>query len=152
MSEPNKPILQQYPVVFTLVDHDNQHCVPTKIDKSMYYLNAPKDIPINFKGERIVDMGIIFTMPEIVTVFLKEIGVSIPMVLHMHLDSVYDTLVNKGIELVSPKIISPNYAPKELRICIKNIGEDRITIKAGEPLVCAYFTTSAPIALGLKTI
>ena len=137
-----------YPVAFKLLKPDNIRIMPTRIDGGMYYLKAPYRISQDTRGMRTISMGIEIKIPECFEVFTNKPGVTIPMILHAHIDSLYDVLVDKGIEIVAPRILSPSYTQTELKLTIRNIGQHVANIERGEPIACLYFTATPPIIFG----
>lgn len=137
-----------YPIGFKVLNPDDHHVVPIRVDGGMYYLRAPYKISQDIKNIRTIAMGIALKIPECFEVFTNKPGITIPMIIHAHIDSLYDVMTQKGIEILTPKVLSPSYYSGELKLTLRNIGTKIANIEPGEPIACIYFTATPPILLG----
>ena len=148
MSSENKNEVLYYPVAFKILDPEEYGLVPVRMDGGMYYLRAPRSIHLQSGDIRSVSMGISIKIPDVFEIFTNTPGVTTPMVVHAHLDSLYDTVVETGVEVLAPKILSPAYNGKELKIVIRNSSSKLTYVEKGTPLACIYFTATPPILFG----
>lgn len=141
-------IRKRYPITFSIRDPENIHMIPQCIDDGMYYIKAPRDIYLATKETEDVETGIIFGLPsQFVVLFENSELVLTP---HLHIESIYDVLMTKGLEVVAPRILSASFSPSELRLFLRNISDKHAIVKAGEPIACAYVTMTLPVMLGTK--
>ena len=137
-----------FPIAFKILRPDDLNVIPTRIDGGMYYLRSPHRISQDIKGTRTISMGIEIKLPECIEMFTSSPGVTVPMIIHAHIDSLYDVMMEKGIEVLAPKVLSPAYTGKELKLTIRNIGTKIADIAPGEPIACIYFSVTPPVLFG----
>ena len=147
-SPPSSKEILYYPVAFKLLNPENIKAIPQRIDGGMYNLRAPYQISINVGSIKSISMQLAIKLPQCFELHTSQEGITIPMIPHAHIESLYDVLIGKGIEVLAPKTLSPSYSLTELKITVKNIGKEIANIEPGDPIACLYFTATPPIVFG----
>ena len=137
-----------YPIAFKILDPDDHTLVPIKVDWGMYYLRCPKQIWIANNSIPSVKRGLAIKIPDILSVSTSMPGVSVPLIPHINIDTIYDTFEDTGIEIIAPKVLSASYNDLELQILIRNSAGKTSHIDKGAPIACVHFSVTPPILLG----
>ncbi len=131
--------------------------LPRKINAGTYRLLTPYEMHIDSGRTRLIKTGIKLNVPQYVDVApYKDVpeGVSVTTfprtVLHIHISSIFDLLVNHGIEVIGPTVLtSEEVNNKELILYIKNIGKQKYVSHKGDEIAELHFTCSPLINLQL---
>jgi dUTPase len=63
------------------------------------------------------------------------------MVMHAHLDSIFELLVEKGLSVLGPRLMSAEEVNgKELVVYLQNLGKQEFVAKAGDEVATLYYT------------
>ena len=146
----NPTQILKYPVSYRLLDVGNMYSVPRPIDDGMCYLCTPKNIYIRDGQYKEIKMGLVLQFPAYIRLPLETADGAVVQSLHCRIDSCYDLLLSRGIQVISPTVLSPAYDPVELRLYITSIKPGNHTIKAGEPIATLSFVATPPIVLGIN--
>ena len=122
--------------------------VPRQIEEGIYRIKTPIEIHIAMGDMIKLRTGIKLRMPKYVdTSPCKGVpdGVATSVfpraVLHAHLDSVFDLLISKGLNVLGPKLISADEAnEQELIVYLQNLGKQEFVAKPGDEVATLYFT------------
>ena len=148
---PNEPYTHmQYGVGYFLVDPENASVVPHKIDDGLYRLHSPISFSIGYNQIKKIKMGLILDIPDPFVMRIENNQMNV--VLHVNVSSAFDVLEKKGILVLGPAIISPQYQQVELELLITTCHHGSVTVKKGDELAELSFSLSPATFLGIKNL
>lgn len=140
--------IPQLSIPYEIINHGGPNIVPQQIDEGMFRLKTPIGFSLDVGKTILLKMGLKFKFPKYIdmspckgvpqgvttTVFPRAI-------IHGHVDSIFELLVNHGIVVLGPRVLSADIANgRELDICIQNTGKKMFTAKPGDEVAEIYFT------------
>ena len=146
--------IPQLAIPYEILNYNGVSIVPHQIDEGMFRLRTPIDFSLDVKKTMLLKMGIQFKFPKFIdtspckgipkdtetTVFPRAI-------IHGHIDSIFELLVNHGVTVLGPRVLSADIANgRELDIFIQNNGKKMFTAKAGDEIAEIYFTIT-PVSI-----
>ena len=122
--------------------------VPRQIDEGMFRLKTPIGFSLDKGRSILLNMGIKFQFPKFIDTSVCKglpMGVSTTVfprcIIHGHVDSIFELLVNHGITVLGPRVLSADIVNgRELDIFIQNNGKKMFTAKPGDEIAEIYFT------------
>lgn len=152
MSEQNTTqhlYVPQLQIPYELVNMEGKvNVIPHQIEEGVYRIKTPIEIHIA-KGATIkLKTGIKLMMPKYIDAspcrgIPEGVATSVfpRMVLHAHLDSIFDLLVEKGLSVLGPRLMSADDVNgKELVVYLQNLGKEEIVMNAGDEIAVLYYT------------
>ena len=123
--------------------------VPRQQDEGVFYIKTPIEIHISVGSMVKLKTGLQLNMPQYVDmspcVGVPE-GVSTTVfprvVMHAHLDSIFELVNKHGVVVLGPRILTaPEANSQELIVYLQNLGTKEFVAKAGDEIALLYFTT-----------
>lgn len=140
--------IPQLSIPYEITNHANSFIVPRQIDEGMFRLRTPIGFSLDKGRSILLNMGIKFQFPKFIdTSVCKgiprgfETSVFPRCIVHGHIDSIFELLVNHGITVLGPRVLSADIANgRELDVFIQNNGKKMFTAKPGDEIAEIYFT------------
>lgn len=139
----------QLQIPYSLVDIESlTNVVPRQVEEGIYRLKSPIEVHIACGSMVKLKTGIKLHMPKYVdmspctgvpegattTVFPR-------VVMHAHLESIFDLLVSSGLNVLGPKLLSADETNgTELVVYLQNLGNKEFVAKRGDEIATLYFT------------
>ena len=138
----------QISIPYEIIRNESSLLVPHQVDEGMFRIRTPINFSLDSGRTMLLKTGIKFNLPKYIDVSpchgvrQGDHVVSFPRtIIHGHLDSIFELLVNNGIVVLGPRVLSADMINgRELDIFIQNIGKKMFEIKAGEEIAEIYFT------------
>lgn len=136
-------LIPQLLIPFSLVKSDTSiNLIPVQVASGIYRIKTSEDINLDLNRYKQCHTGIILNMSKFIDMspcygIPEGVLTSVfPRVsLHIRLTSIFDVLVNRGLQVVGPEVLSPEMLEnKELLIYVKNSGDKPCCMKAGDEI------------------
>ena len=149
--------IPQLSIPYEILDHGGVSVVPKQVDDGMFRLKTPTSFSLDTGKSMLLKMGIKFSFPKYIDtspckkIRIDETTTVFPRaVLHGHIDSIFELMVNHGIVVLGPRVISADIANnQEIVVYVQNIGKKMYNAKAGEEIAELYFTITPVSAFNL---
>ena len=150
MSSTELLYIPQLSIPYEIINHGGPVLVPRQVDDGMFRLRTPIGFSLDIGKTILLKMGIKFTFPKYIDVSpCKGIpqGMTTSVfprtILHGHIDSIFERVVNDGLVVLGPRVISADMVNgRELDVFIQNIGKKMFTAQPGDEIAELYFTTT----------
>ena len=153
-------VVPQLLIPFSLVDPEKASLsvIPRQVDDGVYHLRSAIEIHIDVGRTIVFHTGIKLDMPRFIDMSPCTgipIGTTTSVFPRVsvvaQINSIFDLLVEHGIEVVGPHMLTANMANgRELVVYIKNIGKKMHVVKPGDEIAELTFTLSPLTILRLN--
>ena len=136
-------LIPQLLIPFSLVDQNTKlNLIPEQVASGIYRIKTSEDIDLDVGMKRQYRTGIILNMSKFIDMspcygIPEGVQTSVfPRVsLHIRLSSIFDVLVNRGLRVLGPEVLSSEMLDnKELLIYVECIGKEPVRMKAGDEI------------------
>ena len=146
---------QKLKIPYEIVKKDGPSLVPSLVSSGIYRIKTPIDFSLNVGKSMILQMGIKIRLFP--TIFLSSDQTPSEnqleckkATLYAHIDSIFSLVMNHGLIVVGPHVLSAeNSNDQELVLCIQNVGNKLVSIKAGAEIAELYFSLAPNVVLNL---
>ncbi len=153
VDQSNMLFIPQLCIPYEIINHGGPMLVPHQMDEGMFRLRTPIGFSLDSGKTILLKMGIKFKFPKFVDISPcrgvhqgEEPTVFPRTIIHGHIDSIFERMVNDGLVVLGPRVLSADIAnDRELDIFIQNVGKKMFTANPGDEIAELYFT-STPIS------